>query len=130
MLAAASRFTGEQLALVDGDAVDHGEVTRLKADKSIEEQQKDIDRYKAITDRMKILLPLEPSIKDVHQQVHEMNLASQANTHSMMQSEHDAMLAGMASQQDHGEALEQGEQGHEQAIEQIKAAPKPAAKAA
>ncbi len=107
-----------------------GEVTRLKADKSIEEQQKDIDRYKAITDRMKVLLPLEPSIKDVHQQVHEMNLAAQANTHSMMQNEHQAMLDQMAAQQGHEQALEQGEQGHEQALEQQAEAPKPAAKAA
>jgi hypothetical protein len=84
-----------------------GEVTRLKADKSIEEQQKDIDRYKAITDRMKVLLPLDPSEADRVKMVHDLNLAEQANNHGMMQNEHQAMLDSMASQQDHGQALEQ-----------------------
>lgn len=84
-----------------------GELTRLKADKSIEEQQKDIDRYKAITDRMKVLLPLETNPVDRDRMVHDLNLAEQANSHSMMQNEHEAMLASMSSSQDHDEALEQ-----------------------
>ncbi len=104
-----------------------GEVTRLKADKSIEEQQKDIDRYKAITDRMKVLLPLEPNIKDVHQQVHEMNMAAHQNDLSMMANEHKAMLDSMAAKQGHEQTLEQGEQGHEQALEQQAEAPQPMA---
>ncbi len=107
-----------------------GEVTRMKADKSIEEQQKDIDRYKAITERMKVLLPLDVSEADRARMIHELNQAEQANTHSMMQKEHESMLAGMQSQQDHGEALEQGAQGHEQALEQQEAQPDPAAAAA
>ncbi len=107
-----------------------GEVTRLKADKSIEEQQKDIDRYRAITDRMKVLLPLEPNIKDVHQQVHEMNMAAHQNDLSMMANEHKAMLDSMAAKQGHEQTLEQGEQGHEQALEQQAEAPQPQAAAA
>ncbi len=107
-----------------------GEVTRLKADKSIEEQQKDIDRYKAITERMKVLLPLDPSPKDHHQMVHDLNLAEQANQHSMMQNEHQHMLDTIAAQQGHEQALEQGQQGHEQALEQQAEAPQPEAAAA
>ena len=87
-----------------------GEVTKLKADKSIEEQQKDIDRYKAITDRMKVLLPMEssPAIRD--QMIHDLNLAEQANNHGMMQNEHQAMLLALQSGQDHDQTLEQQEQ--------------------
>jgi hypothetical protein len=107
-----------------------GEVTRLKADKSIEEQQKDIDRYKAITDRMKVLLPLDPSEADRVKMIHDLNLAEQANHHGMMQNEHQAMLASLASQQDHGEALEQGAAGHDQALEQQAQAPQPQSAAA
>ncbi len=107
-----------------------GELTRLKADKSIEEQQKDIDRYKAITERMKVLLPLDPSPKDHVQMVHEMNMASHENNLGMMQNEHQAMLDSMQSQQDHGQALEQGQQGHEQALEQQDQAPQPQTAAA
>ncbi len=107
-----------------------GEVTRLKADKSIEEQQKDIDRYKAITERMKVLLPLDPSPKDHMNMIHDLNLAEQANQHGMMQNEHQAMLDSMQSQQGHEQALEQGQQGHEQALEQQAEAPQPAKEAA
>lgn len=96
-----------------------GEVTRLKADKSIEEQQKDIDRYKAITDRMKILLPLETNQADRDRMLHDFNLAEHENSLGMMAGQHQAMLDSMASGQDHDEALEQ------QA-----AAPKPQAAAA
>lgn len=84
-----------------------GELTRIKADKSIEEQQKDIDRYKAITERMKVLLPLDTSQADRDQMIHDLNLAEQANQHGMMQNEHQAMLDSMQSSQDHGQALEQ-----------------------
>ncbi len=109
-----------------------GELTRLKADKSIEEQQKDIDRYRAITDRMKVLLPLETTPADLDQMMHDMRLAEQQNNHSMMQGEHAADLQARQSEQEHGQTLEQGEQSHGQTLEQIKAkpAPKPAAKAA
>jgi hypothetical protein len=59
----------------------------------------------------------------------------------MMADAHKAALGSLQSKQDHGQSLEQGEQGHEQALEQgeqshgqqleqIKATPKPAAKAA
>ncbi len=107
-----------------------GELTRLKADKSIEEQQKDIDRYKAITERMKILLPLETSPAEREQMIHDMNMAGHENSLGMMQSEHQAMLDSLASQQDHGQALEQGAQGHEQALEQQAEAPQPKSAAA
>ncbi len=96
-----------------------GEVTRLKADKSIEEQQKDIDRYKAITERMKVLLPLETTPADHDKMMHDMRQAEQQNTHSMMQGEHQADIQARQSQQEHGQALEQ-----------MAAQPKPAAKAA
>jgi len=102
-----------------------GEITRLKADKSIEEQQKDIDRYKAITDRMKVLLPLDPSPKDHMNMIHDLNLAEQANSHSMMQNEHQAMLDSLQSGQDHSQALEQGQQGHAQALDLQDQAPQP-----
>lgn len=107
-----------------------GELTRLKADRSIEEQQKDIDRYKAITERMKILLPLESSQKDREDRVHELNLASHENNLGMMQGEHEAMLNSMQSSQDHSQALEQGEQSGQQAMDLQASAPKPQAKAA
>lgn len=84
-----------------------GELTRLKADKSIEEQQKDIDRYKAISERMKILLPLDTSPADRDRMVHELNLAEHENNLGMMASAHEAMLASIQSTQDHGQALEQ-----------------------
>lgn len=118
-----------------------GEVTRLKADKSIEEQQKDIDRYKAITDRMKVLLPLETSQADRDRMVHEMNMAAHENNLGMMANEHQAMMDSLQSRQDHEQGLEQGEQqaaigsqqssqDHQQALEQQAKAPKPAAKKA
>ena len=107
-----------------------GEVTRLKADRSIEEQQKDIDRYKAITERMKVLLPLETTPADLDRMMHELRLAEQQNTHSMMQGEQQADIAWQQSEQEHGQALEQGAMGHQQALEQQAAAPKPQARAA
>lgn len=93
-----------------------GELTKVRADRSIEEQQKDIDRFKAITERMKILLPMETSPKEREAMIHELNKLERVSTHGMMQNEHKAMLDSMLSQQDHGEALEQQE-----------AAPQPAA---
>jgi hypothetical protein len=107
-----------------------GELTRLKADRSIEEQQKDIDRYKAITERMKVLLPLETTPADLDRMMHELIKAEQQNTHSMMQGEQQADIAWRQSEQEHGQALEQGEMGHQQAMEQQAAAPKPQAQAA
>lgn len=102
------------------------ELTKVKADRSIEEQQKDIDRYKAITDRMKVLLPMETSPKEREAMVHELNTASHANNLGMLQNEHQAMLDSVQSQQDHGEALQQGDQGHQQTLEQQAEAPQPA----
>lgn len=87
-----------------------GELTKLRADKSIEEQQKDIDRYKAITERMKVLLPLDTSAADRNKMIHDLNMAEHTNNMGMISSEHQAMLAAMQSSQDHDEALEQQDQ--------------------
>lgn len=107
------------------------ELSRYKADRSIEEQQKDIDRFKAVTERMKVLLPLETSPKERDQMLHELYMIMHQNDAGMMQNEHAAMLDMMkqraSSAQDHSEALEQGEQGHEQALEQQEQAPQPQA---
>jgi hypothetical protein len=103
------------------------EISKYKADRNIEEQQKDIDRYKAITDRLKVLLPMETSQADRDKMLHDLYLAEHQNNLGMMQNEHQAMMGSLASTQDHSEALEQGDQGHEQAMEQQDNAPQPQA---
>lgn len=94
------------------------EISKLRTDRSIEEQQKDIDRYKAISDRLKVLLPLITSPADRAKMAHDIMLAEQANNHEMLMASHQAVVDSLQSQQDHGQTLEQGEQGHQQALEQ------------
>lgn len=83
------------------------QVTKMTVDRQIEEQQKEIDRYKAITERMKVLLPLIPNEDAQRQLTHDMIAAEQANNHEMLMATHNAMLQAIQAQSDHGNALEQ-----------------------
>lgn len=101
------------------------ELTKVKADRSIEEQQKDIDRYDSVTKRMGVLLKMETSPAERDRMLHELNMSAHETNLSMMQDAHAAGLSAMQSGQDHAEALDQGAQGHEQALEQQAEAPQP-----
>ena len=95
------------------------ELSKLKIDRSIEQQQKEIDVYKALTERLKILLPLIPSEADRVKMVHDLVMAEHQNNLDMMGDTHSAMMASMQSGQD-----------HDQTMEQQAAAPQPQAQAA
>lgn len=95
------------------------ENAKLRADRNIEEQQKDIDRYKAITDRLKVLLPMIQSPAEQARLTHEVMMAEQANNHEMIMAAHSNIAQSLQSQQEHGQALEQ-----------MEAQPEPAAEAA
>jgi hypothetical protein len=62
--------------------------------------------------------------------VHDLILAEHQNNLDILSDTHNAMLASLQSGQQHGQALEQGEAGHQQAMAQQAAAPQPAANAA
>jgi len=106
------------------------ELAKLKIDRNIEQQQKDIDVYKAITERLKVVMPLIPSEAERTKMVHDLILAEHQNNLDILSDTHNAMLASLQSGQEHGQALEQGEAGHQQAMAQQAAAPQPAANAA
>jgi hypothetical protein len=91
------------------------ENTKLRADNSIQEQQKDIDRYKAITDRLKVLLPLIQSPAEQARLTHEVMMAEAANNHEMLMAAHGNIAQSLQSQQE-----------HQQGLEQMEAAPAPA----
>ena len=84
-----------------------GELTKIRADRSIEEQQKDIDRYKAISERMKILLPMETSPAAAQQMLQDMRMAEHQSSLGMLAREHSAMLGSMQSNQDNSAAPDQ-----------------------
>jgi len=110
------------------------ELTKIRADRSIEEQQKDIDRYKAITDRMKVLLPMETSPAAAQQMLQDMRMAEHQSSLGMLAREHSAMLGSMQSNQNNSAApgqqapQEQMPQGPEapQLEDQQAQAPQPA----
>jgi hypothetical protein len=110
------------------------ELTKIRADRSIEEQQKDIDRYKAITDRMKVLLPMETSPAAAQKMLQDMRMAEHQSSLGMLAREHSAMLGSMQSNQNNSAApgqqvpQEQMPQGPEapQLEDQQAQAPQPA----
>jgi len=106
------------------------ELSKLKIDRTIEQQQKEIDVYKAVTERMKIILPLTTSEADRAKMIHDLVMAEHENNLTVLSDTHNAMLSSMQSGQDHQQALQQGEAGHEQAMAQQAAMPQPAANAA
>lgn len=83
------------------------ELAKAKLDKSIDQQQKEIDVYKAITDRLAITLPLMTSPAAKAQMAHEILMAEHASTVDMLGTTHQAILQSLASEQDHGQAMEQ-----------------------
>jgi len=95
------------------------ELAKIKIDRGIEQQQKEIDVYKALTERMKIILPLIPSEADRHKMVHDLILAEHQNNLSILSDSHNALINSMQSGQDHQQTMEQQAQ-----------APQPAANAA
>lgn len=77
------------------------QVAKSKVDKSIEEQQKDIDRYRALTDRLKILLPLIQSPAEQARLTHELLMAEQANNHEMIMAAHNNIAQSLQQQEAH-----------------------------
>jgi hypothetical protein len=83
------------------------ELAKIKIDRGIEQQQKEIDVYKALTERMKIILPLIPSEADRHKMVHDLILAEHQNNLSILSDSHNALINSMQSGQDHQQTMEQ-----------------------
>jgi hypothetical protein len=68
-----------------------------KESKNIEAKQKQIDEYKAVTERLKLILPLMPEIAQA-QMGREMMMAEHTTTLDMLQKSHEAELLHMAPQ--------------------------------
>lgn len=75
------------------------QVAKSKVDKSIEEQQKDIDRYAVITDRLKVVLPLITSPADQQRMAHEILMAEKASNNEILSASHNAMLQSMQTKE-------------------------------
>ncbi len=81
----------------------------LSAEKSktlVHQEQKDIDVYKAISERLKILLPLVTSPADQARMAHEIMMAEHSSDMAMLQASHSSVLgilqANAMPQQDNG----------------------------
>jgi hypothetical protein len=82
------------------------ELAKAKLDKSIDQQQKEIDVYKAVTDRLAVTLPLITSPAEKANMAHEILMAEHASTTDMLGTTHQAILQSLASEQDHGQNME------------------------
>jgi portal protein len=89
----------------------------------VHQEQKDIDIYRAITDRLKILLPLVTSPADQARMAHDMMMAEHASDMNMNEASHASVLgilqAQAMPQQPDNDA---GESGHSQTQPQPQAA--------
>lgn len=73
----------------------------LTAEKSkvlVHQEQKDIDSYKAITERLKILLPLVTSPADQARMAHDMMMAEHASDMNMNEAAHSSVLGILQAQ--------------------------------
>ena len=82
------------------------ELAKMKIDRSIEEQQKDIDRYKAVTERLNVLSDYITTPAAKAAMAHDILMAEHASNTSMVQATHEAILGAFGSQQDHEQNME------------------------
>lgn len=75
-----------------------------KADKNLEGEQKKIDEYKALTDRIKVLLPTIINPADIARMTHDLIKQERAANLSMDQAEHGMGLGMMSAE--HGADLQ------------------------
>lgn len=73
-------------------------LTAEKSKQLVHQEQKDIDVYKAITERLKVLLPLVTSPADQTKMAHEIMLAEQVSDHGLLQTAHSAVMNIMEAQ--------------------------------
>lgn len=87
--------------------------------------QKEIDIYKAVTDRLKVMLGTMVNPKDLAQMHHDLMRDEHGAQLGRVTSAMDANLGSAQSAQDHQEALDQSAQGHDQSMDQMAAQPAP-----
>lgn len=86
------------------------ELSKAKSQLQVHQEQKGIDAYKAVTERMKVILPLVTSPADQARMAHEIMMAEHQTSLGIVADTHSAMMGALQSDQDHGEALEQQDQ--------------------
>lgn len=70
-------------------------LSAAKSQVNVHQEQKGIDAYKAVTERMKVLLPLNVSEKDKADMIHEMMMAEHQASLALMTAEHGSILSIM-----------------------------------
>lgn len=73
-------------------------LTAARSQVLVHQEQKSIDVYKAVTDRLKILLPLITSPADQAKMAHEVMMAEHGSDMAMLQATHSSVLQLLAQQ--------------------------------
>jgi hypothetical protein len=73
-------------------------LTAARSQVLVHQEQKSIDVYKAVTDRLKILLPLITSPSDQAKMAHEIMMAEHGSDMAMLQATHSSILQLLAQQ--------------------------------
>jgi hypothetical protein len=67
-------------------------LTQAKSQALVHQEQKDIDIFRAVTDRLKILLPLVTSPAEQLRMAHDIMMAEHTSDHAMLQASHSSVL--------------------------------------
>ena len=68
-------------------------LSNAKSQVNVHQEQKGIDAYKAVTERMRVLLPLDVSPKDKAEMLHEMMMAEHQTNLGLLGDAHKSMLS-------------------------------------
>ena len=68
-------------------------LSNAKSQINVHQEQKGIDAYKAVTERMRVLLPLDVSPKDKADMLHEMMMAEHQTNLGLLGDAHKSMLS-------------------------------------
>ena len=67
-------------------------LTEQKSKNLVHQEQKDIDTFKAITERLKVLLPMITSPADQARMAHDILMAEQSSDHALTQATHSSVM--------------------------------------